>query len=116
MYALNMNTKEILQDKKVQEWEVSKRQIQYYIKNAKRKFEDNELKNINQFRELKRKQLDILFEDAYLTRDITECRRIIETQNKILGYDKITVDVNDSSHVIEMINKFNKIFNDEYTL
>ena len=72
---------------------VSIRQIDNYIKRAKEElysdYEENKKKWLNK----SKKRLNALYRKNMDNKDLKECRSIIETENKVFGYEKSTLEV-----------------------
>ena len=74
------------------DWNIERAQIDNYIAEANKLIYKKSKEDIDDFREKCRKRFENQYKLAMANKDIAECRRILDTANKVLGYEKINVD------------------------
>lgn len=73
-------------------WKVCERTIERYIELADKEIEKTRIPERIEWMKQAKARLDALYKDAYDEGKKTECRRLIESINKVLGFEKIVFE------------------------
>jgi len=98
------------------DWKVGERQIDNYIKSAKEILSVISENELEFEKSVALNRLDALYTMNYKMHDFRECRNLIETRAKILGYsapENIKIELNDSKPKEEFLSKIAKVKKDE---
>lgn len=74
------------------DWDIGNRQVDEYIKKANDIIIEHATETRDEFYKKCQNRFLDLYKKAMSMKDIGECRRILETWNKVLGYEKLTID------------------------
>lgn len=86
-----------------EDWNVSTRQIDTYMADANELIYAKSEMDVDKFRERCKRRFDDLYKRAIARNDVGKCVRIMEMENKILGFERLNVAVNSSNLIIERI-------------
>ena len=98
------------------DWKVGERQLDNYIKSAKEILSVISENELEFEKSVALNRLDALYTMNYKMHDFRECRNLIETRAKILGYsapENIKIELNDSKPKEEFLSKIAKVKKDE---
>jgi DNA-directed RNA polymerase subunit F len=114
LMLINNNSRyEIIKHAK-KEWDVQERQVDNYIKEANDIIKETAKQSQEEWLEDTKNKLRYLYKIAMQDGNIIECRRLIETANKVLGYEKLSIDNNITlNNFPEMAEKIRKVLNEQ---
>lgn len=75
-------------------WDIEDKQADNYIAKAKEIIKENAKQTQEEWLEDTKNKLQDLYKKAMSQKQTRECRQIIVTANKVLGYEKLSIDAN----------------------
>jgi hypothetical protein len=85
----------------MKKWNVCEKTIDNYIREANKLIKETAKQSQEEWLEDAKNKLRHLYRLAVLDDNLVECRRLIETANKVLGYEKLSVDQNIKGGILE---------------
>lgn len=77
-------------------WKVCTRTVDNYIKRAKIKIQEYSKETQKEWLHKSKIRFEELYKRSLKKKDLAECRKIIETANKVLGYEKLNLNMSGS--------------------
>lgn len=100
-----------------EKWGVCSRQIDTYLQRAKEEIIDDAKENQREFHAITKTRLENLYRQAWQDKDLAECRQILATAAKVLGYEKLNLSISDDDDILkktfDLLSKKNVKNNEE---
>jgi len=91
------------------DWAISDSMVDNYIADAKVTIKENAAETREEFLEKAKNRFKDLYKKAMSEKQLGECRRLIETENKVLGYEKLNIDVKAEINIKDIDDKINEL-------
>jgi hypothetical protein len=97
----------------MKKWNVCEKTIDNYIREANKVIKETAKQSQEEWLEDAKNKLRHLYRLAVLDENLVECRRLIETANKVLGYERLSIDNNITlNNFPEMAEKIRKVLDE----
>lgn len=83
-------------------WNVSSRQIDTYMAEAKKLIKENAKETQDEFIEKTKNRFKDIYKKAMSEKELNTCLRSMELENKILGYEKLNVEHSGGIQIVEI--------------